>query len=184
MVSNLIELLKGLMDVKESFSLKLDFVRQGSAKEPMKAAAGLPRLEDLLANQSDIFAMTERVTNKDVLMYIYTSGTTGLPKPAIIKHGRYIAGGFTFYEAAGFNDKDVFLVTLPVYHSNAGVLGMGCTMICGGTVVLCKKFSASNFFKVRTFLLIIAKPAALNSGFAEPFGKFLTTFVKIFSSLI
>jgi solute carrier family 27 fatty acid transporter 1/4 len=136
------------MEVKDSFSLKLDFVRQGTSKEALKQASGVPRLEDLLATQSDIFAMTERVTNKDVLMYIYTSGTTGLPKPAIIKHGRYIAGGFTFYESAGFTDKDTFLVTLPVYHSNAGVLGLGCAMICGGTVVLCKKFSASNFFKV------------------------------------
>jgi solute carrier family 27 fatty acid transporter 1/4 len=136
------------MDVKDSFTLKLDFIRQGTTKEPLAAAKNFPRLEDLLADQSDVFAMTEKVANKDILMYIYTSGTTGLPKPAIIKHGRYIAGGFTFYEVAGFTDKDTFLVTLPVYHSNAGVIGLGSALICGATVVLCKKFSASNFFKV------------------------------------
>ena len=92
--------------------------------------------------------MTEKVQSKDVLMYIYTSGTTGLPKPAIIKHGRYIAGGSSFFYAAEFTAKDVFYVTLPIYHSNAGMIGLGAALVCGATVVLVKKFSASNFFKV------------------------------------
>ena len=58
-------------------------------------------------------------------MYIYTSGTTGLPKPAIIKHSRYIGGGFTFFDSCGIRPDDVFLVALPIYHSNAGCIGIG-----------------------------------------------------------
>lgn len=58
-------------------------------------------------------------------MYIYTSGTTGLPKPAIIKHNRYIAAGFSFFDSCKLNKNDVFLVTLPIYHSNAGCIGVG-----------------------------------------------------------
>lgn len=80
-------------------------------------------------------------------MYIYTSGTTGLPKPAIIKHSRYIAGGFSFFQAAKLTTDDVFYVTLPIYHSNAGVIGIGAALISGATAVLRKKFSASNFWK-------------------------------------
>ena len=87
------------------------------------------------------------VSNKDVIMYIYTSGTTGLPKPAIIKHSRYIAGGFTFYEAARLNSSDVLLVTLPIYHAVGCIIGVGSGLVSGITVVLRRKFSASNFWK-------------------------------------
>lgn len=137
------------MEVNDQFSRKFDLIRQGQTKTPCDKAAGLPQLEKLLGGVSDqVFSPKEHIHCDDILMYIYTSGTTGLPKPAIIKHGRYISGGFTFFEAAGFNENDVFYVTLPVYHSNAGILGLGATIISGATVVLTKKFSASNFFKV------------------------------------
>lgn len=56
-------------------------------------------------------------------------------------------GGFSFFDAAKLTPDDVFLVTLPIYHSNAGVLGIGATIISGATVVLRKKFSATNFWK-------------------------------------
>lgn len=80
-------------------------------------------------------------------MYIYTSGTTGLPKPAIIKQSRYHAGAVTFYSAASLTSDDVILVTLPIYHSNGGVIGIGAALINGNTVVLRKKFSATNFWR-------------------------------------
>lgn len=123
----------------------MDLIRQGTSK-PIQDD-NIPLLEKLLENKSDVFSPNEKITGKDVLMYIYTSGTTGLPKPAIIKHNRYIAGGFSFFDSARLSTDDVFLVTLPVYHSNAGVLGLGAALISGATVVLCKKFSASNFWK-------------------------------------
>ncbi len=39
------------------------------------------------------------------------------------------------------------MVTLPIYHSNAGVLGVGSALISGATLVLRKKFSVSTFWK-------------------------------------
>ena len=38
------------------------------------------------------------------------------------------------------------MVTLPIYHSNAGVIGVGSAIVSGGTVILRKKFSATNFW--------------------------------------
>ncbi|VDL70208.1 unnamed protein product [Nippostrongylus brasiliensis] len=85
---------------------------------------------------------------EDPLCYIFTSGTTGMPKPAVIKHFRY------FYIATGgecaFGVKprtDRIYVCLPLYHTSAGVLGIGQTIIHGATCVIRKKFSASNFWK-------------------------------------
>jgi acyl-CoA synthetase (AMP-forming)/AMP-acid ligase II len=85
--------------------------------------------------------------SQDVIMYVFTSGTTGLPKPAVIKHNRYIAGGFTFYDSAYLNAKDRVYVTLPIYHAVGGVIGVGAALVSGSTVVLRKKFSASQFWK-------------------------------------
>lgn len=80
-------------------------------------------------------------------MYIYTSGTTGLPKPAVIKQSRYYGGASTFFRAAGLGHSDTVYVTLPIYHGNGTLLGVGSAITVGSTIVLRKKFSASNFWQ-------------------------------------
>jgi acyl-CoA synthetase (AMP-forming)/AMP-acid ligase II len=52
-----------------------------------------------------------------------------------------------FYHLAKFERDDVILVTLPIYHTNGGVLGVGSVLVNGLSIVLRKKFSATNFFK-------------------------------------
>jgi acyl-CoA synthetase (AMP-forming)/AMP-acid ligase II len=81
------------------------------------------------------------------MMYIYTSGTTGLPKPAVIRQSRYHAGAVTFYTAARLKPHDIVMITLPIYHSNGGVIGVGAALVNGNTVVLRRKFSASQFWR-------------------------------------
>jgi solute carrier family 27 fatty acid transporter 1/4 len=97
---------------------------------------------------------------QDVLLYIYTSGTTGLPKPAIIKHSRYLPGAFSFFIGANLTHNDTVLVTLPIYHANGIIIGVGASLVSGATVVLRKKFSASAFwheciqFKCTAFIYV------------------------------
>lgn len=137
------DLEEAIVQIQED--LKLDLIKHGETKQNQNQQ--IPRLENLLKEHSDIFLSKEDVKGSDILMYIYTSGTTGLPKPAIIKHSRYVAGGFSFFDSAKLSKDDVFYVTLPIYHSNAGIIGLGAGLISGCTVVLRKKFSASNFWK-------------------------------------
>ena len=47
----------------------------------------------------------------------------------------------------GFRNDDVVYVTLPLYHTNGGILGMGQMILGGSTVAIRRKFSASNFWK-------------------------------------
>jgi acyl-CoA synthetase (AMP-forming)/AMP-acid ligase II len=42
---------------------------------------------------------------------------------------------------------DRIYVTMPLYHTAAGILGIGQTITQGATCVIRKKFSASNFWK-------------------------------------
>jgi acyl-CoA synthetase (AMP-forming)/AMP-acid ligase II len=83
-----------------------------------------------------------------VILYIYTSGTTGYPKPAIIKHSRYLTAGYSFVQAAGLrgHKDDRLLIALPIYHANGALIGVGSSFVSGLTVILKKKFSASTFW--------------------------------------
>ncbi|XP_072948025.1 long-chain fatty acid transport protein 1 [Epargyreus clarus] len=83
---------------------------------------------------------------RDTLMYIYTSGTTGFPKAAIITNIRYLLIPLGVYTAANLSTSDVLYDPLPLHHTAGGVLGAGQCLVVGCTVVLRKKFSASNYW--------------------------------------
>lgn len=80
------------------------------------------------------------------LLCIYTSGTTGLPKAAIITHSRYIFIAAGIHYVANFQKDDIFYTPLPLYHTAGGVMSVGQALLFGSTVVIRKKFSASNYF--------------------------------------
>ncbi|KHJ97962.1 AMP-binding enzyme [Oesophagostomum dentatum] len=85
---------------------------------------------------------------QDSLCYIFTSGTTGMPKPAVIKHFRFFYIATSGEVAFGIKPKmDRIYIALPLYHTSAGVLGIGQTIIHGATCVIREKFSARNFWK-------------------------------------
>ena len=128
-------------ETKENLEKEIDLMPMFSAERKMS-------VEELLKDvEAEVVEPNEKVTPNDIIMYIYTSGTTGLPKPAVIKQSRYCAGGLTFFRAASFKKDDIVYITLPLYHANGGVIGMGAALVSGATVVLRNKFSASNFWK-------------------------------------
>ena len=49
-------------------------------------------------------------------------------------------------EVFDVDENDVNYISLPLYHSNGGVIGTGLTLLRGNTGVIKKKFSASKFF--------------------------------------
>ncbi|MDB5457674.1 MAG: long-chain-acyl-CoA synthetase [Caulobacter sp.] len=83
---------------------------------------------------------------KDTALYIFTSGTTGMPKAARITHMRaqlYMRG---FAGATDARESDRIYVALPLYHATGGLCALGAALLNGGSVVLKKKFSASQFW--------------------------------------
>jgi fatty-acyl-CoA synthase len=88
----------------------------------------------------------EDMTAADTALLIYTSGTTGLPKAARITHMRaqlYMRG---FAGATGAKATDRIYVALPLYHATGGLCAIGAALLNGGSVVLKRKFSASQFW--------------------------------------
>jgi carnitine-CoA ligase len=76
----------------------------------------------------------------------YTSGTTARPKGVVWTHANALWGAQVNARHTGLRPEDVYLVHLPLFHTNAlgySVLG---TFWVGGTIVLVPKFSASRFW--------------------------------------
>lgn len=108
----------------------------------------IQNLNDLLETSpaSDVQINPSDDTHHKQLLCIYTSGTTGLPKAAIITHSRYIFIAAAIHFVADFQRDDIFYTPLPLYHTAGGVMSIGQALLFGSTVVIRKKFSASNYF--------------------------------------
>jgi fatty-acyl-CoA synthase len=83
----------------------------------------------------------------DDYVYIYTSGTTGLPKPCKVSHGRGLVAGSSFGPLFfGFQPGDKLYNVLPLYHSNALLLGTGGCIMTRTPMALRPTFSAKAFW--------------------------------------
>lgn len=82
----------------------------------------------------------------DVLAYIYTSGTTGLPKPALVKHHRFVRVGAGLAAVLRTTSEDCVYCCLPLYHANAVVLAASIAVTSRCRLALARRFSASRFW--------------------------------------
>ncbi|XP_068579565.1 hsFATP2a_ACSVL_like domain-containing protein [Cebidichthys violaceus] len=103
--------------------------------DKISLASDQPLSRDLRAN----------VNIRSTALYIYTSGTTGLPKAAVVTHERVWAASF-LQAVCGVTSEDIFYINLPLYHSAGFLIGIVGGMERGLTIVLRRKFSASQFW--------------------------------------
>lgn len=82
----------------------------------------------------------------DKALYIYTSGTTGMPKAANISHLRLQNMMHAFGASVQGTPDDRMYVVLPLYHSAGGICAIGAAFTNGGSVVLRRRFSATQFW--------------------------------------
>ena len=98
-----------------------------------------------------------RIAPTDALSIIYTSGTTGQPKGVLLSHTNYDYDSDTFAEACQATELDRLLCILPLFHVNAQVASMLCSLRCGASLVLLEGFSPREFlpalarYKVSSF---------------------------------
>ena len=137
-----------LSEVLPTLSGVSDRVWMLQDKAGEQPAAKFESINEILLGQSDARPAGVAVPNSsEVMCYIYTSGTTGLPKAAIITNKRYLAAAYMFGGAAmDASERDIIYLPLPLYHSNAIIIGFGSALVSGATVALRRKFSASQFW--------------------------------------
>ena len=82
----------------------------------------------------------------DRALLIYTSGTTGLPKAANVTHARIMEWSLWFGAMMDAGPDDRLYDCLPMYHSTGGVVAVGAMLTKGGSVLIRRRFSASQFW--------------------------------------
>jgi fatty-acyl-CoA synthase len=81
----------------------------------------------------------------DLFMLIFTSGTSGNPKAVMCSHGKVAVAGVTMSDRFSLGPADVCYASMPLFHSNAVLVGWAVSLACRGSMVLRRKFSASGF---------------------------------------
>jgi fatty-acyl-CoA synthase len=81
----------------------------------------------------------------DLFMLIFTSGTSGEPKAVKCSHSKVAIAGVTMTQRFDLGRDDVCYVSMPLFHSNAVLVGWSVAVACQGSLALRRKFSASNF---------------------------------------
>ncbi|OBA58547.1 acyl-CoA synthetase [Mycobacterium sp. 1100029.7] len=88
----------------------------------------------------------------DLFMLLFTSGTSGDPKAVMVSHGKVASAGLRMTERFSLGSDDVCYVSMPLFHSNAVLVGWAVAAACRGSLALRRKFSASGFLPdVRRF---------------------------------
>lgn len=122
-------------------------------------AANLPSSEDALQRMRE----STPVEPQSYFSLVFTSGTTGGPKAVICSQGRLADIAVGQCERRNLTSQDVIYIAMPLFHSNALMAGIAPAVLCGGTMVLRRKFSASGFLPdIRqygvTFFHYVGKP--------------------------
>lgn len=76
---------------------------------------------------------------------IFTSGTSAAPKAVITSQRRLLVTGTRMGLMLGIGPDDVGYVCMPLFHSNALMVGWAPSLVYGASVGLARKFSASGW---------------------------------------
>ena len=84
----------------------------------------------------------------DVALFVYTSGTTGRPKCVPLTHANVLWSARDIAAHYALTSADCGLVVLPLFHGH-GLIGAALsTLASGGSVIVPRRFSASEFWKL------------------------------------
>lgn len=155
---------EALAHVHRVSGARIALVDRPSARAMLPLLAQLPGLEvhadvpDLVAEGSRFRPLQEELADAstgepeipdvkvaDVFLYVYTSGTTGFPKPAIVRHMRFTAGGHSLAILLGEKPEDCAYAPTPLYHGYANFVGFAPAFHTGACFASRRKFSASEF---------------------------------------
>lgn len=86
---------------------------------------------------------TVECNKNDCAVILYTSGTTGRPKGAMISHGNLAANGLALKEAWLWQQQDVLLHALPIFHIHGLFVACHNVLMGGSKMLFLPKFDAA-----------------------------------------
>jgi fatty-acyl-CoA synthase len=100
---------------------------------------------DEVAAHRDAEVQFQSADPADLFMLIFTSGTSGEPKAVKVSHGKVARAGVGMTQRFELGSEDVCYVSMPLFHSNALLVGWAVAVASRGSMALRRKFSASGF---------------------------------------
>ncbi|MCK4865314.1 MAG: malonyl-CoA synthase [Gammaproteobacteria bacterium] len=85
---------------------------------------------------------TAACNTDDIAVILYTSGTTGRPKGAMITHGNLAANSLALQKAWGWQQSDVLLHALPIFHIHGLFVACHNVLLGGSKMLFLEKFDS------------------------------------------
>jgi len=118
---------------------------QGAAADPAATAgADFLQFDALLVDGAAPAAVHSDALAPNSVQY--TSGTTARPKGVVWTHANALWGAKTGAALLELGERDITLIFLPLFHTNALSYSLLSTLWSGGTVVVQPRFSASRYW--------------------------------------
>jgi len=115
-------------------------------KRPIKVVPIDPDAENVFGSEPLSGDTLPEVAEDAEAMLMYTSGTTGKPKGCVLSQSSVVAGGEFTSTAHGLAREDRVLCAMPLYHINGQIVTAVAPLVHGGSVVMPRRFSASNYW--------------------------------------
>jgi long-chain acyl-CoA synthetase len=87
-----------------------------AANEEDELPQGAHNYEQLITQGEHLPDADQEMHEEDLAGLFYTGGTTGRAKGVMLSHGNVVANAMNVAVAAGYNDRDTFLHTAPMFH--------------------------------------------------------------------
>jgi malonyl-CoA/methylmalonyl-CoA synthetase len=117
------------------------------AKVETLGADGNGSLTDRANKASAEFETVPRA-NDDLAAILYTSGTTGRSKGAMLTHDNLASNSLSLVEYWRFNENDVLIHALPIYHTHGLFVASNVTLFARASMIFLPKFDPELIIKL------------------------------------
>ncbi|WP_271274309.1 malonate--CoA ligase [Aliamphritea hakodatensis] len=93
------------------------------------------------AQETPVDTNTEICDSNDLACILYTSGTTGRSKGAKLSHGNLASNGQVLHSYWQWEEGDVLLHALPIFHVHGLFVALHCALLNGSKVIFLPRFS-------------------------------------------
>ncbi len=164
------------------------------AADPVRRKASVPHLETLGTNGDGTIMEKARTGDPDfadvargdddLAAILYTSGTTGRSKGAMLSHGNLASNARALMDCWRFDDTDVLLHALPIFHTHGLFVATNVSLMAGGSMILLPRFDLDEIIRLLPEATsMMGVPTFYTRLLAHPeFTKDLVGHIRLFTS--
>lgn len=127
---------------------------------------------------------TTQASSQDPAAILYTSGTTGRSKGAVLTHGNLSSNAIVLGQAWRWQDGDVLLHALPIFHAHGLFVALHCALLQASPILFHERFEAGAILRdIPHATVFMGVPTFYTRLLAEPsFDKALCANIRLFIS--